>query len=89
MKNILEKLSKFFQAGSPYSNMRLNATMIVFTGCVSELSLIIIVMVNYRQHPLTGTDLALVIGSIASFIGIGIWGKSVQSKNELNATNKE
>ena len=84
---LLKTIYKSLQAETAISNMRINTTMIVLTGCICILINTIIFAIAFYRGSVSATDILAFGTVITSFTGVGIWGKAAQKKTETQQLN--
>jgi len=87
--SLLETVKQSLQPHTLISNMRLNSTLIVVTGCLSMLTVTTCFAVA-AYHSKVGISDIITFGTVVvSFTGVGIWGKVAQKKTEVPPSNPQ
>ena len=85
--NLFETIKQSLQPQTTISNMRLNATLIVITGCLSMLVVTTCFAIAAYNGKVGMTDIIAFGTVVVSFAGVGIWGKAAQKKTEVQQSN--
>ena len=84
---ILNTIYQSLHPNSIISNMRLNSTLIVFTGCFSIIVTTVLFAIGVYNGKASVSDIIAFGAMVTSFTGIGIWGKAAQKKTEVQQIN--
>ena len=86
---LFETIFQSLEPKTAISNMRLNSTLIIITGCLSIIiTTILFAIAVYKGK--AGVSEIIAYGTvITSFTGIGIWGKAAQKKTEVGQINNQ
>lgn len=89
VKKSLSFLANFFRVSTDESSARLYSFMIILSGCIDLHMFIGAISYKLLKGTLmmSGGDIALIIGAIASFVAVGVAGKYYTAKTE-NSINK-
>ncbi|MFA6925069.1 MAG: hypothetical protein WC223_12560 [Bacteroidales bacterium] len=86
---LLETIYQSLQPKTSVSNMRLNSTLIIVTGCLSIIVTTILFAVAVYKGKAGVSEIIAYGTVITSFTGIGIWGKAAQKKTEIQQLNSQ
>ena len=87
--NLLKSITESLQPHTAISNIRLNATLIVITGCLSMLVVTTCFAIAAYKGKVGITDIITFGTVVVSFTGVGIWGKATQKKTEVQQSNPQ
>ena len=86
---LLEIISESLHPKANVSNMRLNSTMIILTGCFSMVVITILFAIALFNGKVGVSEIIAFGTVLTSFTGIGIWGKAAQKKTEVQQSNSQ
>jgi hypothetical protein len=69
MKKIFKFIKNSFITTNDISNIRLNCTAIIFTGCLCMITLTVAFML---KPSITSSDIAVFGGTLVAFTGLGL-----------------